>query len=1145
MARPRVTGGLALGPVLVWTVLVVSSPADEPGPASAASAEFFETRVRPVLAERCQTCHGPEKQKGGLRLDSRAAVLRGGETGPAVIPGRPGESLLIEAVNYGDALQMPPKSRLTESEIAALTRWVEIGVPWPAVAGTGAAGHGSGTGSPNGFDLAARRASHWAWRPVEPGSAPRVNDAGWPRDPVDSFLLAQLEAGGLGPAPDADRRTLIRRLTFDLIGLPPPAEEVVAYLNDARPDALERVVDRLLASPRFGERWGRHWLDLVRYAESRGHEFDPTIPNAWQYRDYVVRALNADLPYDRFLTEQVAGDLLDPPRTDPVSGANESILGTGFWFLGEEVHSPVDVRQDETDRMDNRLDVMTKTFLGLTVACARCHDHKFDAISQRDYYALSGFLISSGYRQARFATAGRERQAAESLQSLLDAARRRVLSLAARASRPRIDRLADDLLAARSILLGSGGRDGRSGASDRVRSWADELSRARSDPNHPLHVFAAAACDRTALDAKSFATSVEALGSAGEAANGPEGGQVIVDFGTVDSLARFQDGFAFGLRPARPGDLRLKHGPGAVRLGLFDRAAAHRDPAFRGLTLAAGTERDHGRLGTWDRAGQTLRTPEFTVGSGRLWYLARGAGRAYASVNSHMLIAGPLHDKLLTEWTDGQKGWRWVRHDLTAYTGKRAHIEFCPSGPGDLAIATVIDSAREPQLPGPSQPLLRALRALAPGGVDSPEGMARAYQALASEAVRLMEGDAIAKADGAEVLARVADWLLGSPDLFGPSDNATCSAIRDEAELLRLAEESIAQRLAAPAPAAPAMLDGSGVNEHLLIRGSSRTPGPEVPRRFLEAIAGDAPLIDPSRDGPGSGRLALARQMPEPTNPFASRVIVNRVWHHLFGRGIVASVDNFGALGDTPTHPELLDHLADRFVRDGWSLKRLIRALVLTRAYRMSSRHDPRSEGLDPENRLLHRMPVRRLEAEPIRDAILAVSGRLDGRFFGPSVPVHLTPFMAGRGRPASSGPLDGDGRRSLYLAVRRNFLSPMMLAFDAPIPFTTIGRRNVSNVPAQALILMNDPFVIRQAGLWADRVLAGLGHGPAERVTSMFLAAFARSPDPDELAGALAFLESQGRELGLAPGAGRTDRRAWADLAHVLFNSKEFIYID
>jgi hypothetical protein len=335
-----------------------------------------------------------------------------------------------------------------------------------------------------------------------------------------------------------------------------------------------------------------------------------------------------------------------------------------------------------------------------------------------------------------------------------------------------------------------------------------------------------------------------------------------------------------------------------------------------------------------------------------------------------------------------------------------------------------------------------------------------------------------------------------------------------------------------------AMLDATPVDERVFIRGSPKTLGAEVPRRFLEALAGER------ISARGSGRLELARRMTDPAaNPFISRVMVNRVWHHLFGRGIVPSVDNFGVLGEMPTHPELLDYLADRFVKEGWSTKKLIRTLILSRTYRQSSSAlEPsvrEAQVLDPKNELLHRMRPRRLEGEAIRDAMLAISGRLDERMFGPSVPVYLTEFQQGRGRPAS-GPMDGDGRRSIYLAVRRNFLSSMLLAFDMPIPFSTVGRRMVSNVPAQALILMNDPFAHQQAELWAKRTLAQPGSAK-DRITTMYARAFSREPSAEEAKRCLAFLDEQAKlhdgKLDSLP--------AWTDLAHVLFNAKEFIFLN
>ncbi len=418
--------------------------------ADPAGAEFFETKVRPVLVEHCFGCHSANaaKLKGGLRLDSRAGLLKGGDTGPAVVPGEPGKSRLVAAINYADVgLQMPPKGKLPAAAIADLTAWVKMGAPWPETSVADA------SGSVQAFDLQKRKAEHWAWRPVRATPPPAVRDAAWPLSPVDRFLLAKLESAGLRPAPPADRETLLRRVTFDLTGLPPTPAEQDAFLADPSPGAFAKVVDRLLASPAFGERWGRHWLDLVRYAETRGHEFDYPVPDAHQYRDYVLRARNADVPYDRFVAEHVAGDLLPDPRHS-ADGADESVLGTGFWLLGEMVHSPVDLRQDQADRLDNMIDVFSKMFLGLTVACARCHDHKYDAIGTRDYYALMGVLEGTSGRLVRFDGREQNRRVAD---RLADLRRRRgpaVRAAVASAMKPTADRLADTLRAAATVRTG-------------------------------------------------------------------------------------------------------------------------------------------------------------------------------------------------------------------------------------------------------------------------------------------------------------------------------------------------------------------------------------------------------------------------------------------------------------------------------------------------------------------------------------------------------------------------------------------------------------------------------------------------------------------------------------------------------------------
>jgi hypothetical protein len=473
-----------------------------------------------------------------------------------------------------------------------------------------------------------------------------------------------------------------------------------------------------------------------------------------------------------------------------------------------------------------------------------------------------------------------------------------------------------------------------------------------------------------------------------------------------------------------------------------------------------------------------------------------------------------------------------VAQDLSAYKGRLVHIEFTPNG-GDLAVALVVQADNPPGLPEPPGQVLQ--RVLNGDKLRSLPALAKGYQNLVLGIVERMAKDEVRGSPTAVEDARLLNCLVQHPELFDLNKEPVRKILNDAMQPFQTERARLVSQITLRSRLAPALLDGSATDGPVFIRGSYKTPGELAPRRFLEALVG----IQGETASPGSGRLELARQMTDPAiNPFISRVLVNRVWHHLFGRGIVGSVDNFGKLGEMPTHPELLDYLADRFVQENWSIKKLIRTLVLTRAYQMSARPEPQAEKADPENLLLHRMRLRRLEGEAIRDAILAVSGQLKNDMYGPSVPVYLTDFQEGRGRPGS-GPLDGAGRRSLYLAVRRNFLSPLLQAFDTPTPFSTVGRRTVSNVPAQALILLNDPFVHQQAEQWARRVVAQ-GRSPAERIESMYLSAFGRPPRPAELQACRQFLERQTRSTQPPP----NEVAAWAALAHVLFNTKEFIYL-
>jgi mono/diheme cytochrome c family protein len=1085
--------------------LAASSPA--------AANDFFEARIRPVLVEHCQSCHGPEKQKAELRLDSRAFLLKGGESGPALVPGNPESSLLLKAVSHADPdLAMPPKKpRLPDAVIADITRWIRDGAPWPATSAVT-------TTTKESFDLASRKSRlPWIWQTPQRHPVPTVSGPK-PATDVDHFIRAKLDAARLQPAASVDPGTWLRRVHFTLTGLPPSRAELHAFLANPSPEQRRQIVDQLLASPAYGERWGRHWLDLVRYAESRGHEFDYTIANAWQYRDYVIRALNSDLPYDRFVAEHVAGDLL-PPRLNPATGANESVLATGWAFLGEETHSPVDIRQDECERLDNKVDVLSKTFLGLTVSCARCHDHKFDAITQRDYYALSGFISAASYRQVRFETMVQHEQVAADLDRIRRTHVPKVAAQWANLLRPGVQQTTSQLLAA--LTLRSTGQV----STPTPSAWTNQLEVAAADPSHPLHLFAKLPATAATAGPDDFpgllAKAQPSLGSN----TLPSRTRIIADFTRAGATPWKTDGPSFGSAPLAAGSLVLDPANTNQPISLAATTAASRDPFWNRLSLAPGTEPDSGGLGAHHRSGRMLRTPRVPLESGRIHYLLRGKARIYAAVDAHLMLAGPLHGRLVTTLDAGTNP-RWLSHDLTPYAGHRAHFEFGPEGDQPLEVLMVVESAETPTF----HPIPR----WKPEG--RPTSLAALAEAFQRDLLRALDALGQNQLTRSPELAPLAAWILRQPALFGhPSPAAIETFVAARQDL-----DALANSTRWTSATAPSLFDGTGTDEHLLIRGKPTRPGSLAPRSLPAAFGLEAVQVPES-----SGRLDLARQLIHPDNPLVARVIVNRVWQHLFGRGLVPTPDNFGYLGERPTHPELLDHLAWQFIhQDQWSLKQLIRRLVQTDTFAMGSATTELAAAAaaerDPANLLWHRVPVRRLEGEIIRDSILAVSGRLNPATGGPPIPIHLTSFHDGRGRPDRSGPLDGDGRRSLYGSVRRNFMPSMLVAFDFPTPFSTMGRRNRTNVPGQSLVLRNDPFVHEQAHTWATRFLqATAGLPDDDRIRQLFESAFARVPATEESESCrdsladLRKLHGNGNEVDV-----------WSDFCHALFNANEFIFL-
>ncbi|MBM3972485.1 MAG: DUF1553 domain-containing protein [Planctomycetes bacterium] len=833
-------------------------------------------------------------------------------------------------------------------------------------------------------EFAQRRATHWAWQPLRDDAPPT---AGQPATghPVDAFVDHALAAAALRRAPPAPPHVQLRRLWFDLVGLPPPPDAVARFTADPSDAAWEREVDALLASAHYAERQARHWLDLVRYAETLGHEYDFEVPNAWRYRDYVIRAFRDDVPFDQFVREHVAGDLLTPPRLDD-GGANESVQATAAYWFCEQTHSPVDAGKHEADRVDNQVDVLGKAFLGLTIACARCHDHKFDAIRAADYYAFAGFVQSSRYAQAPLRPA--DVQGAP-FQRALTAQR--------------------ELAAA----------------------WQDALAPIEPPPPPP-----------PPRDGDRVVASAEDLAA----------GWILTNDG-------------FGPQPW--------HGP----LCLDPTATA---PELRQLPGAFW----HSAVAGRQREG-TLASPTFPLTARYVHVRAAGQhARIKVIVDGFHLVRDPIYGELHKEV--GNPDAHWLTFDCGAWANRPAFVQAIDQRTHDLA-----DPKRERK----SWP---------------DDGW------LAVQSVVLSPHREPPPAAAAPPVP---------PHAWTEPPTAVAAALG------RLHEACAAVPVS---PTLPAMVDGTGRDLAVAQRGDHRRPGEPAPRRFLQALAREGALAT----GPGSGRLQLAEAMTAEGAPLLARVLLNRLWRQLFDRGIARSVDNLGALGDPPTHPALLDWLAADFLRHGWSVKRALRQLVTSATYRQDSRRRAAAEAIDPANLLLHRQNVQRLDAESVRDALLAISGRLDPTLFGPPVELPRETIVKARGQPDRHGPLDGDGRRSIYLAVRRNFLPAMLLAFDLPTPFATVGMRNVSNVPAQALTLANDPFVHQQCATWANALLAaGVASGAdadvrlTAQVDAAFVRAFARPPAADEVALCRDFLATGGAS-------------AWPDLLHGLVQAQEFLYL-
>lgn len=920
---------------------------------------FFEKNVRPLLVAKCLECHGNEEPEAGLRLTSREAILKGGDSGPAVKLDALDKSLLDKAVRRQGPIKMPPDTPLTEAETATIRTWIAQGIPWPKA--------DSAPIARKEFAVTEADRQHWSFRPVTDPPVPAVKDSAWPLSTIDRFILARLEEANVRPAPVADRRTLLRRATFDLTGLPPTWDEVQAFVNDpaSTEAAFRKVVDRLLASPRYGERWGRHWLDVARFADSKDgvlmYGDDRIRPYAYTYRDYVIRAFDEDTPFDQFVREQIAADKIQPKVPA------WRLAALGFLTLGRMYDNNVH------DIIDDQIDTVSRGLLGLTIACARCHDHKYDPVSTADYYGLYGVFASS--------------EAPLELPMTVDEvpAKSAEFEKQAAAKREEIRKFRDEQFAMLSET-----------ARQRTDDYLVHVATSKPDPLETAIFFLSLAPDE--------------------------------------------------LRP--PITARWRK--------LIERRATSEDPVFGPwLDLMQITEPEK-------------KADETGPGTG---------GETFATTAATIMTI-----------------WRTV-----------------PPG----------------TKPGQLNP--KILAALSAKPLESRADVARAYgkaieeaYSIAKKAAKNETGWKSATA-GDEATFQLSELLTGSesPAAFPLSQTRRYMSRAETDKFGGMVQEL--DRMAVKSPDAPpramALVDAEKPYEpHIFVRGNPSAPGRRVDRKFpdLLSASGSKPF------GNGSGRLDLAESIASPANPLTARVIVNRVWMHHFGEPLVASPSDFGKRVAEPVHAQLLDHLATTFVRDGWSLKKLHRRIMTSRAYMLASA-DQASDSVsaDPENRLLGRANRQRLSFEAMRDSLLAVSGRIEYRTGG---------------RPADV--TDPQNRcRTVFGMVDRQSLPGVFRAFDFATPDLSVERRVRTMGPQQALFALNSPFVIEQAKALAARADVAEQEGPVRKTTAMYRIVFQRDPTIEEVATAVDFVSAP-----VEPGSKLSP---WEQFAQVLLSTNEMMYVD
>ena len=1019
--------------------------------------EFFESRIRPILAQDCYECHSTAtKQKGGLNLDHRSAWQAGGDSGPAIIPGKPDESLLIQAIRHEDEdLEMPKSgAKLDDLIIQDFVEWVSMGAPDPRETAPSQDELGQ---DQEWAAVLERRKKWWSFQPITDPSPPTTD---WSRHPVDQFLEAKRNEANLDAAKPADPNVLVRRLYFALIGLPPNQDQIEGFLKNYsnNPElALASQVDELLASPHFGERWARHWMDWIRYAESHGSEGDPKIGNAHLYRDYLIRALNDDVPYDQLVREHVAGDQLEPPRINEQLAINESLIGTAHWRMVFHGFAPTDALDEKVRFTDDQINVFSKAFLGLTVSCARCHNHKFDAISQADYYSFFGIMGST-----------RPSRKAIDLPEKLNRNRNAITALKPKIREAVSTDWLNSLSALRATLENKEGpsTDAKETSSLLHPLYAMDQDDANSNTGHEL-------MESWLEDAKAWQDHLDrSYGKKWHLGN------------AEDHAQWFTEGTGLSRGPGKAGDFSIA--------GKGDKAITGIHPSGTYTHLESSK---HGGL---------LTSPDFTLDDDyEIWMRLKGADRA---MSRYVVFNYPRNGTVypVREMRDDKASqWHWQRYNVDYWKGDDIHLE-------------VTTGANAPLLVRDDERSWFGIREalVVKKGNPTPPNQPRRYLSPVFSALQDQENfNRIQLVDAylSAIETALTAWKTGQ-------------ASDDQAELLEecrrqeLLPNKIEQLTTAtpllvkyqeleneiPIPTRiPTVAEWSAKNQALYDRGNHKRPLAEVPRRFLEAIDATPYQTDLS------GRRQLAEDLLRDDNPLARRVIVNRIWHHLFGKGLVNTPDNFGRLGAIPSHPELLDHLASYFVdRADWSIKRMIRYLVTSQSWQLASEPSPEARSQDPANHLLTHFNIRRLEAEAIRDALLHVSGKLDPAAF-------ITPVRG------------DEPKRSIYVNVIRNRLDPFLNTFDAPIPFSSQGSRNATTVPSQSLTMMNSRFVVGTARDWgAELARTAEESSLHEIVESTWQQSFARRPSPQETDQTIAFIEKQAADYEALSNEGALQRQ-------------------